>query len=803
MSNLVQDVRYTIRQWTRTPVFTIVAILTIGVGSAGVTAMLSVTDTLLFRGEPGIRDPKGLVEVRVANRGGGSPHLMPFSTFDALRKADVGIDELAAGSQFPASISVGGSSGPEMVAGVTVTANYFSVVGARPALGRFFSEEEGLPGGGQPVVVLSHRFWVRSFGRDPGVLGTSVVINRRSFVIIGVAEEGFHGHLPLYDYSLFVPMALRESLAGGSLPESRVATVGRLARGSSPERVRVSTAALVEELRGVSPADWVSSTFVVEPHTESYQEIRGPLSLFLGFLLALSACVLLIACANIASLLLSRALARAHEMALRRAIGAGRRRLVSQLLVETLLMLAAGCGVGFVLAFGITEWLGGIDITLDAPLMGEYGPDGRVLLVSWVLTAVVGTAFGLAPALKAAGTDLASVLRDQQGQGPGRNRIRKAFVVVQVAASVVLLVGSGLLFQAISKAESMDLGFDPEGVHVATVNLEIQKYSEEEGRIFFGNLLQRAERLPGVRSAALTDFVSLASPPQRGGRLSNPEGGGEAFGGIFSVSPGYFLTSGTEIQRGRPFDRGDDRSGEPVAIINRKASEMLWPGEEAVGKTIEIEGEPSTVVGVAENAKYISIGESPLVAVFRPQAQLYAATNSLLLKVDPPGGDMPRKIQEMVRSLDPDIPLSANETQARLLRNQLIPRRLAGLFAGVLGAMGVFLAAVGLFGVLASMVTHKSPELAIRMALGASPGTVRRSVLRQGLGLVALGLCTGLPLSVMTSITIRGFLFGLDPMNPATLFGSGLLMTAVGFLASYLPALRATRLDPSRVLQRV
>jgi predicted permease len=486
----------------------------------------------------------------------------------------------------------------------------------------------------------------------------------------------------------------------------------------------------------------------------------------------------------------------------RQAIGAGRTRLVTQLLTETLLLFAVGGGVGVALAFWATRVVGSLPITLDAPLTGEYAPDMRILLVSLSITLTAGMVFGLAPALRATKADVASVLREERGQAPGRHRLRKAFLVAQVAGSVVLMGGSGVLFRALSRAGSMDLGFEPEGVHVATVNLGIQQYSEEEGRAFFSRLLEGGRALPGVEAAALTDFVFLASPPERGGAFSTPDTDGTAFGGIFGVSPEFFETIGTEILEGRSFDATDGIDTAPVAIVNERVAGILWPGESLLGKTLQ-HGELSfTVIGMAEDSKYISIGEPPLVGVFLPQAQDYTPTTSLLLRMRGGGRDIRRQVAELVRGLDPDVPLSDNGPHTELLGRQLLPRRMAATFGGILGLVGLFLASVGLYGLLSHLTTQRSSELAIRIALGAQPGSVRRSVVRTGLGLVAIGLAAGLPLALGLSSLIRRFLYGLDPVDPVIIAAIICVIGAIGLAASYLPALRATRLDPVAVLRQ-
>lgn len=802
MDTFLQDIRFTCRQWRRAPGFAALAILTIALGAGGTSTMISVSDSVLLRSQPGVREPEGLVEIRTADRAGRGGRPMSFATFEILRNSNIGLAELAGGDYSEVSVTAEGWGIPKLEPCVMASENLFSVLGTRPALGRFFStgDEDAAEMG--PVVVLSHRLWVQEFSEDPSVLGATISLNRQPFTVIGVAEKGFHGHLPLFDFGLFVPISSMESLTGRPTSVANVLTVGRLSPGSSQTRVRSATDALANEFRAIHPTEWASRRFLVEPHSRSFQEFRGPITLFLGFLLALSICVLFIACANLAGVLLSRALERAHEMAVRQALGAGRKRLLVQLLTEFLLLFLLGGLGGILLALVGTWTLGRIEMPIGVPLTGEYGPNLPVLALSMGLTLTAGVLFGVPPALRGMGTDVASVLKDLRGQAPRRQWLRRAFVVVQIAGAVVLLGGSGVLFRALQRAAAMDFGFEARGVHVATVNLGIQQYTEEEGRVFFTRLLAGAEELPGIESAALADFLFLVSPPERAATFTPQEGEGSVQAGLFGISPAFFRTLGVEVLEGRPFQPSDLRGGEPVAMVNERVAGILWPEESPVGKTLRSEGELLRVVGLVENGKYISVGEAPLAGIFRPQAQHYVPNTSLVLKLRAGAGRVEQDVQGLIQGLDPDIPLSVNVPYPSLLERHFLPRRMAAVFAGILGMMGLLLAALGVFGVLAALVSQKSSELALRVALGATPGAVRGPILRSGLALVIAGLILGIPMAVGLSSLIRIFLYGLDPSDPVTFGTVTLLFLLIGLFASYIPAVRATRADPARVLRQ-
>ncbi len=798
MTDFAQDVRHTLRQWRRSPAFVVMAILTVAVGAGGITTILSVTDAVLLRALPGIRDPRGLVEIRVGDRSGRSRQMMSYPTFRALRDAEVGLSGLSPVGYSEMSLSAEGIA--EVLGGMAVSPAYFDILGTRPALGRFFDATEDEAAGARPVVVLSHDLWMRRFNGDRSVLGRSIQVNRRPLSVIGVAEENFHGNLPLHDFSLWVPLGVVQSLTGQDPASFNFLTVGRLAPGSSLARVRTATEAVARDLRSQDPATWASRVFVVELHTQAYQEFRGPITLFMGFLLALAVAILLIAASNLAGILLSRATARSQEMTVRLAMGAGRGRLVGQLVTESVLLFALGGVGGTLLAYWATGALGRIPVPREIPLTGDFAPNLRVLVFSTGVTVLVGILFGLAPALKATRTDLASVLRDDGGQAPGTQRLRMLFVVAQVAGAVVLLGGSGVLFRALQRAGSMDLGFEPEAVHVATVNLDLQQYAPEEGRLFFQRFLQEASHLPGVRSVALADFVFLVSPPRRSGVFSAEDGEGSVEAGLLGVSPGFFETAGVQLLEGRAFQPSDRAGTEPVAVVNETVARILWPGDGPIGKILRRDGSLYRVVGLARNSKYISVGEGPLAGVFLPQAQYYVPQTSVLLKLREGRGDIRQELETLVRGIDPMVPLSTNAPYRDLVDIHFLPRRLAGGFSGVLGVMGLFLACVGLYGVLSYRVTLQSREMAIRMALGAEAGSVRRTVILGGLGLVFTGLLLGTPPAMAVANLMRSFLYGMNPLDPVLYGVVAFALLLVGFVASYVPALRATRTDPARVL---
>ena len=411
MDALLQDIRYTLRQWRQAPGLFAVAVLTIALGIGGVTTVLSLTNVAFFRSRPGVPNTDKLVEVQIADRNGRQERPMSRTAYDALRASDLGVSELAGLSVSEVSLAARDAGSAELLPGMAVSGNYFRVLGTRAAIGRLITADDDRPSGATQVVVLSYRYWTRRFARDASVLGRTVTINRVSFIVIGVAEAGFQGHFRYYDYDVFIPLGTVETIAGlvptaaGLLPEtqprsSMIYTIGRLAAGSSLARVTAKTRRVAEELRRSGEGEWFSTVFVVAPYTKNFQQLQGPVYRFFFFLVALSGCILFIACANIAGILLGRAVSRSHEMAVRLAVGARRARLVAQLLTESVLLFLVGGASGIVLAFWAAKLLGRVSLPPSVPLpfTSDFAPDLRVLGVTLLLTAVAGGVFGLAPA---------------------------------------------------------------------------------------------------------------------------------------------------------------------------------------------------------------------------------------------------------------------------------------------------------------------------------------------------------------------------------------------------------------------
>ncbi len=726
---------------------------------------------------------------------------MPLEAFSALQGTDTGLEAIAAATLSKVGLSASSGGKPEIVAAMAVSDQYFSVLGTKPAAGLLFDpgfSQGALPSGS---VVLSHRLWRTRFRGDRSVLGRSISLNRRSFTIIGVAEEGFNGHLPLYRISLWIRLDEQGPTASSGSKEPEVLAIGRLSHGASLETVRAAAGRTVATLRQTNPVDWASEVLIVEPQERSFEEFRGPVSIYLGFLLALSAAILLVSCSNTAGFLLSRTLGRAGEMAIRMAVGGSRRRVFFHILIESILLFFLSWLCGTCLAVLGTQALGKVEFPVGIPLIGNFTPDLRVLALSLMVTLFSGLIVGLGPGfllIRGGDNPFLKHRRLQRGMG---TTVRKLLVATQVAGAVVLLTGSGSLATALERASSIDLGFVPTGVQVATIDLGIQEYGGEEGKVFFDRLLDLSRRHPEVASAALADFLPLVSPPERAESFASTQRSGGVQAGILGVSPGFFETLGIRILEGREFTSGDGPNSAPVAIVNQTVASILWPRGGVIGQSLRQGDSVFEVIGVAQNGKYISLGESPLAAVYLPRAQYFNPTASLILRATDDCGLSQREVGEFVRVLDADIPLTINAHYAQLIGAHLLPRRFAAAFAGGLGFIGLFLASVGLVGGLSISVAQRWKEYAIRGALGAPPAKVRASIIKSGLIPVVVGLGLGIPLAVVACSLIRSFLYGADPIDPSLLGMIAGLFLTIGAVVSNIPARRAILMDPVQVLK--
>ena len=814
VDTFVQDLRYAVRSFRAAPTVTLVTALTIAIGIGATTTMMSVANALLLRPPAGIREAGRLVTAHSVSPDGSGFHAFSYLDFRDLARAQSGLAALAAYTVFPASLRTGDD--PELRMGMLVSANYFSVLGTRPALGRFFLPEEDAGPGGPRVVVLSHSVWQRRFGGDSGIVGRAVELNGQPFTVVGVSEPGFRGNVAAVDMSLWVPLVMDPVVSNRQILDSRrnrwLELVGRLSEGETRERA--AAALSLARLGDTEGSTRVESgrTVDVRRYSALPGQVLMPVTGFLGLLLALAGLVLLIASANVANVLLARASARGKEIALRLAIGAGRARLIRQLVTESLLLFVVGGAGGVLLAVWAIRGLSAFrpPMPMPMPIVFDFHLDLGVLAVTLVVTLITGLVFGLAPALQSTRPNLTLALKDEGGsRRVGRFRLRGAFVAAQVAGTTLLLVTAGLFTRALGRAGTIDLGFDPAPVHVLGLELQVKGYTGEQVFTLTGQLLERAAALPGIETVAATDFLAInfgnrqtvVSVNDREPRMNV----GHFQTDFSSVTPEYFRVLSLPLVSGRPFRAGDREGAAPVSIINEGLAKQIWPGENPIGKRLRFGVDPASplteVVGVARDAKYRSIGDAGIPMFYLPLAQTEPRSVTLLVKSRPGTPSPATALRGLVRELDASLPIASNSAYAEIIGLSLVPNRVARGLAGLFGATGLVIASVGLYGVLAYMVSRRRREIGIRMALGAAARNVRNLVLRDGLRMVSAGLLIGFAGAALVSRLMGSLLYGVSPLDPLTYAVIALLLGTVATLACLVPVRRALGTEPLEVLR--
>lgn len=810
MDTLLQDLRYALRSLQKTPGFTAAVVLTLGLGIGANTAIFTMVNALLLRDLPHVtRSDELLLIGRTVNNEGFDTFSYP--DYVDLRDQSKAFRGIAAMSTAP--VHVTGTGATERARGALVSANYFAVLGTSPAHGRFFGADEDKPSNPVQVVVLGAGLWQRAFGGRADIVGKTIRLDNRPFEVIGVAPAGFQGITRGDQLDVFLPLAVQPVAMPefGSFINLRQAVwlqlFGRLRPGASLAQAQTELRAFGQQLVAAFPNDRKDWSVAAAP-TSGFDPItRARVVDFLRLLQGAVLLVLAIACANVANLLLVRSAARRKELAIRASLGAGRGRILRQLLTESVVLAALGGLCGLLLAY----W--GSDLLRALPVLRFSGeidltPDRRVLLFTFAISLVAGVLFGLVPALHAARSDLAGELR--QGAEVGRPRgarLRGALVVTQVAVSLVLLVAAGLFVRTLRNAYAVDPGFATD-VLTARLDLSLQGYDSSRGRRFYDQLLRDLRAIPGVRPGGASYALNL------------PFGGGfdtriDAQGALIdaehrghrtdrnSVSPDYFTTMDIPIIRGRGFSAQDVGTAPPIAVINEAIAERLWPGQEALGKRFVRTwgGPPLEVIGVARDAKYRNLFEERRLTFYQPLAQDYSAALTIHLR---PTGDatmLAGPLERAVHALDPDLPVYRIQRLDERLAASLSQQRSAATLVGGFGALALLLAAIGLYGAVAYSASQRTREFGIRIALGAQRPDVLRQVMREGIVLAIIGLSVGLVGAAALTRLLRSQLFGVTPTDPLSFAVVSLLLLVVAVTASLVPARRATRVDPMVALR--
>jgi predicted permease len=824
LDTLARDVRYAFRSFRRSPTFTFVALLSLAIGVGANCAAFTWADALLLRPLP-VPNPAEVMTVGSMLGGGGalgSVLRASYPEYTAMRDRAKSFDGLVAFNSFSTGVAASRDAVPTLKLGIMVSANFFDALGLRPKPGRGFRTEEGTVPGRDAVIVLGHRIWQGQFGGDPGILGRHVFLSGMPFTVVGVAPPGFLGLEPFVQIDFYVPLMMWEQLlpARNSHPlESRdmryLIVKGRLKRGVDLATARADLSIVAKELARQYPDTNRNRDLVVQTELQNRAAQIPPVAMLASLLATLAAAVLFVACANMAGLLTSRGPARAREMAVRSAIGAGRAGLIRQLMTESFLLSIGGGILGLAAGYASMRVFRHVQIPTDLPIGPTFDLDRRALAFSLIVACVSTFLFGLVPAIQTSRVDLTAVMKGTDGTRGRRSWGRGLLVIGQVAVSVVLLVIAAFSYRAFREELTSGPGYRIDHLLLMSVDTGLARYTDGESSRFFERLLERARSAPGVRSAAFTSAVPMQTSNLNLSTLI-PEGfaprGGQENVSVMSAVVGddYFSTIRIPIVRGREFQVEDRAQAPRVAVVNELFAEHYWPGQNPLGKQLRVQsaGRPHTVfhvVGVAKNSKYMLLAEPPTEYVYFPVRQDPSANLILLTQSDGDPSSLAAPLRNVVRSLDSNMPVYDVRTMEEFYKISTVG--LMDTIIGTIAAMGVMglaLSLVGLYGLIAYAASRRTKEIGIRMALGADRSTVLRMVMKQGIVLSTAGLAVGLLASVATGELLAATFVG--PSADKNHDFTSLLLVAAGVLAvtglaAYIPARHASRTDPLNALR--
>jgi predicted permease len=811
MESLIKDIQYGFRNLVKRPSYAAIALITLALGIGANTAIFSLISTVLLRPLPGAH-PEQLVEVYGTLHQGSDYTIQSYLNYKDYRDRNNVFSGLMSYRFAPMSLSHDNHN--ERVWGYLVSGNYFDTVDVQPFLGRYFLPEEDQTPDSHPVAVITHACWQKRFASAQNVIGQSLRINNHLFTVIGVTPEGFRGTEVAYSPEVFVPNMMAHVIEPGSTwldsrDSDNLFVVGRLKPGITTAQAESSLKTITDQLGQEHPHENRGRGVRLLTPGLFIPDIRNSVISFSGVLMGVVGLVLLLACVNLANLLLARATERRKELAIRVAMGASRARLIRQLITEAVMLSLGGGLGGLFLAMWINALVSSMKLPTDLAFVIDLRLDWRVLTFGFAVSLVTGISFGLLPALQSSRPDLVPALKDEQSMGGfRRSRLRNALVVAQVALSLVLLVCAGLVVRSLQVAQRTRPGFTPENAVALSFDLGLQGYNEEKGRAFQKQIIERAPSLPGVRSAALVSTLPLSldysymtiyveGQPETGSTnlpLAVPN----------LISPNYFRTMEIAL-RGRDFEELDAKEESRVAIVNETFARRLFPGRDAIGGRFNFDGPDQPyweIVGVAADGKYDSLSEDPKPAFYRPLLRNYRAGVTLVARTATatPESTIAVLRNELLR-LDPTLPVYNVKTLAEHMSLPLFPFRIAAIVLGSFGVLAIILAAIGIYGVMSYVVAGRTREVGVRVALGASRSNVLFLIMRQGMSLALIGLVVGLVVGFAAAQLLVKVLFGVSPGDPLTFAGVSILLALVAGLACYLPARRATKVDPLEALR--
>lgn len=789
IASVWQDARYAARGLRSSPLFTAIAVFTLALGIGAASALFTVVDAVLLRPLP-FPEANRIVSVSTVARGADRGSV-PGKNFEAWRREARSLEAMAVYNS--SSLTYVGAGDPVQLGGARVSAELFTILAVKPVLGRTFAADEMIAGA-PDVMVLSQSFWRQSLGGDPAVLGRTLMLDGKPYTVIGVVDE--RGAIPR-SANYWLPVHPEPA---GSNFERYYSMLGRLKPGLTIAAAQADLAAISKTVDEARPASQRGAAIAVMTlHDRMFGSVAKPLALLFGAVTFL----LLIACANVANLLLARGASRRREMAVRLALGASRLRLIRQVLLESVMLSGMGAALGML----IPVWAVGVFVRMSPDVVSRVGDihvNGHVLAFASGVAVLTALLFGMLPAWSSSADDAMSPLKDgTRAAGSVRQqRTRRVLVAAELATALVLLTGAGLLTRSFVNVLAVDIGFDPQHLTSASIYLPRARYTTDVARQnFFTALDERVRAIPGVHSAALTDampgggFSMTTSLSALAGSIDSAQVA------IATVAREYPRTVGLQLVAGRMFDATDTPGAPLAAILSAAAARALFPGGNAVGQqlsaaSVSDEKRPSVVVGVVKDVPQLGVDVAPMPQVYFVHEQVGGVGPSIVVRATIDPAQLEAMIRHVVTTIDPLQPVASFEQIDRVLAKSIAPRRLNFLLINIFAGLALLLAAVGLYGVMAFQVAQRTRELGIRMALGATGGAVRRMVLRQGMSIVIVGCVAGIVLSAVASRILAGFLYGVTARDTGTFLAAPAILCAVAALACYVPARRATTVDP-------
>ena len=806
MSTLIADVRYAVRSLLKNPGLTAAATLSLGLGIGANTTIFTWVQAVLFRPIPMAADP-GTIRIAAMENREGQSRSWSYPNYQDFRDRATLVDVVAQDDQ---TFSIAVDDTAERTWGGLVSGNFFEVMGLRATAGRLLTPQDDVTPGGHPVAVISHSYWQRRFKGDASIVGKPVTINNTPMTIVGVAPEGFIGSFLGIASSAWVPMAMQKEMMGGDRLAQRgngwMQSIVRLKPGVSQEQAQAEAASIMAQLEREHPQFNDGRRLRIVQTWEAPFGAATVLTPVLAVLTLLVALVLVIACANVANLLLARAVSRRREVAVRLSLGASRVRLIRQLLTESLLLALVAGIAGVVMAYWTMDVIMAFVPPVDLPLDLGLRMDGTTLVFAIAVSVITGVLFGLAPALQASSPQMINALKEEGRSSSGgrtTGRLRNALVVSQVAVCLVLLVGATLFLRSFIAAQTLSPGFDADRLVTASMDMFPSGYTGERYRDFQRRTLEAVQALPGVESAAFGSRIPLGF----GGNSSTtvaidgyqPRANEEIVINYSMVSARYFATLGVAVRAGREYDDTDTATSPRTIVINEAMARRYWPDGNALGKIVRLGPNPAEVIGIVADSKYNSINERPVPQLFLPMARTEVSTLRLFVRTGSDPSALVADVRQAVRTLDPNLPVYDARTVNEHVHGAMFAQRMAANLLGAMGVLALLLAAIGLYGVMAYAVTQRTQEMGIRLALGASPGSLLNMIVGQGMKLTTIGLVIGLALALTAfgSIgAVRTLLPGISPLDPTTFIAVPAALAAIALLATWIPARRAGRVDP-------